>query len=100
MNLNRAAERAYIFEHAWRQTKEKFYIADMHGVNWDDYKAIYAKFLPFINNNYDFAEMLSEMLGELNASHTGCRLRAAPSRRRRHRGVGHFHRSGITVGRA
>ncbi len=28
------------------------------------------------NNNFDFAEMLSEMLGELNASHTGCRYYA------------------------
>ena len=73
MNLDRAAERAYIFEHAWRQTKEKFYAEDLHGVDWDGYKTVYAKFLPFINNNYDFAEMLSELLGELNASHTGCR---------------------------
>ena len=37
------------------------------------YKKVYEKFLPHINNNYDFAEMLSEMLGELNASHTGAR---------------------------
>ena len=29
--------------------------------------------LPHINNNYDFQELLSEMLGELNASHTGGR---------------------------
>ena len=28
-------------------------------------------FCHYINNNFDFAEMLSEMLGELNASHTG-----------------------------
>ncbi len=75
MNLNRDAERAYIFEHAWRQTKEKFYVANLHGVDWDGYKAVYAKFLPYINNNYDFAEMLSEMLGELNASHTGSSYR-------------------------
>ncbi len=65
------AERAYIFDHAWRQAKEKFYVADMQGVDWDGYKAVYQKFLPFINNDYDFAEMLSELLGELNASHTG-----------------------------
>ena len=36
-------------------------------------------FLPHINNNYDFAEMLSEMLGELNASHTGARYGAGSS---------------------
>jgi C-terminal processing protease CtpA/Prc len=32
--------------------------------------------LPHINNNYDFAELLSEILGELNASHTGGRYYA------------------------
>jgi Tol biopolymer transport system component len=71
LNLDVAAERAYMFEHAWRQMKEKFYNPDMHKVDWDFYKTEYEKFLPYITNNYDFAEMLSEMLGELNASHTG-----------------------------
>jgi C-terminal processing protease CtpA/Prc len=37
------------------------------------YRDEYAKFLPHINNNYDFQELLSELLGELNASHTGGR---------------------------
>ncbi|RXQ89895.1 peptidase S41 [Ancylomarina salipaludis] len=71
MNLNEDAERDYLFEHAWRQTKEKFYRIDMHGVDWDAYKLEYKRFLPYINNSYDFAELLSELLGELNASHTG-----------------------------
>jgi C-terminal processing protease CtpA/Prc len=31
----------------------------------------YRAFLPYISNNFDFAELLSEMLGELNVSHTG-----------------------------
>ncbi len=69
--LDRTVEREYMFEHVWRQVKKKFYTPDLHGVDWDYYKAEYVKFLPYINNNYDFAEMLSEMLGELNASHTG-----------------------------
>jgi hypothetical protein len=73
MNLNAAAERAYIFDHAWRQVLKKFYVLDLHGVDWEFYRNAYAKFLPHIANNRDFAEMLSEMLGELNASHTGCR---------------------------
>jgi C-terminal processing protease CtpA/Prc len=42
-------------------------------VDWKGYREAYARFLPHIRNNYDFAELLSEMLGELNASHTGCR---------------------------
>jgi len=76
MNLNTDAERAYLFEHAWRQFKKKFYLEDLHGVDWDFYKAEYAKYLPYINNPYDFADMLSEMLGEVNASHTGGRYRS------------------------
>jgi tricorn protease len=71
MILNQTAERNYIFDHAWRQLKEKFYVENLQGVDWDYYYNDYKKFLPYINNNYDFAEMLSEMLGELNASHTG-----------------------------
>ena len=72
MVLKQADEREYIFEHAWRQFKEKFIFVDMQGVDWDFYYRDYKKFLPSINNDYDFAEMLSEMLGEMNASHTGC----------------------------
>ena len=78
MNLNRAAERAAIFEHVWRQTLEKFYVTDMHGVDWAYYKQVYAKFLPYITDNWDFAEMLSEMVGELDASHTGSGYRPHP----------------------
>lgn len=74
MVLNPAGERAYIFEHAWRQVKKKFYDPNLHGVNWEMYKMAYIKMLPHINNNYDFQELLSEMLGELNASHTGGRF--------------------------
>jgi C-terminal processing protease CtpA/Prc len=69
---NENAEREYLFEHIWRQVTQKFYKKDLHGVDWDYYKVTYAKFLPHINNNRDFAEMCSELLGELNASHTGC----------------------------
>lgn len=72
-------ERDYIFNHAWRQFKEKFYVEDMHGVDWNFYYQAYKRFLPYINNNYDFAEILSEMLGEMNASHTGCGYRAGRS---------------------
>ena len=71
MELNRAAERQYIFDHAWRQVLKKFYVPELHSVDWAFYRKAYARFLPHIDNNWDFSEMLSEMLGELNASHTG-----------------------------
>lgn len=71
MVLNVDAERRFMFEHVWRRTKETFYTASMHGVNWDSYKPDYEKYLPYIGNNYEFSEMLSELLGELNVSHSG-----------------------------
>ena len=69
-------EREYIFNHVWQQVLDKFYVADLHGTDWKFYRESYARFLPHINNNYDFQEMLSELLGELNGSHTGARYYA------------------------
>lgn len=69
-------ERQYIFDHVWQQVDDKFYVADLQGTDWTGYKETYKRFLPYINNNYDFTEMLSEMLGELNGSHTGARYSA------------------------
>lgn len=71
MILDESAERAYLFEHIWRQVVKKFYVKDLHQVKWDFYKTEYAKFLPHLTNNFDFADAMGEMLGELNASHTG-----------------------------
>lgn len=75
MDLNLAAEREYMFNHVYKQQQKRFYNLNMHGVDWDAMTAAYRKFLPHINNNYDFAELLSEWLGELNVSHTGGRYR-------------------------
>ena len=76
-----AKEREYIYDHMWKQVKDKFYDANLHGVDWDFYGKAYRRFLPHIDNNYDFAELLSEILGELNASHTGGRYYAPGSSR-------------------
>ena len=81
------AERAYIFEHCWKQVKEKFYDPDIHGVDWQYYHDNYVQFLPYINNYFDFQDLLSEMLGELNGSHTGGRYRAMSGRSLGHLGV-------------
>ena len=75
--MDLAAEREYMFNHVYKQQKKRFYNTDMHGVDWDAMSAAYRKFLPHIDNNYDFAELLSEWLGELNVSHTGGRYYAS-----------------------
>ncbi len=71
--LKRPEERESLFNHVWQQVNDKFYDKDFKGVDWPFYKKAYEKFLPYVNNEYDFADVLGEMLGELNASHTGAR---------------------------
>ena len=73
MPIDYAKEREYMFDYVTREEAERFYTADMHGVDWPAMTAYYRQFLPHINNNEDFAELLSELLGELNVSHTGGR---------------------------
>ncbi len=74
-----SAEREYMYDHMLRQVNDKFYDANLHGVDWDYYGNHYRRFLPYISNNRDFADLLSEILGELNASHTGGRVYPARS---------------------
>lgn len=66
-------ERQYMFDHMAKQVEDKFYDKNLHGVDWNYYTQHYREFLPYISNNRDFATLLSETLGELNASHTGGR---------------------------
>jgi len=70
-NRQPSQERAYIYDHMLKQVKNKFYDANLHGLDWDSIGNHYRRFLPYIDNNRDFAILMSEVLGELNASHTG-----------------------------
>lgn len=73
MTLNHDAEREFMFDNMVREEGARFYTPTMHGIDWPAMTDHYRRFLPHINNNYDFAELLSELLGELNVSHTGGR---------------------------
>ncbi|MCG3134672.1 MAG: Tricorn protease [Planctomycetes bacterium] len=81
-------EREGIFDHAWRQAKAKFYDPKLHGVDWERMRDEYRRMLPHAANNHEFVEILSEMLGELNASHTGGRYRFSPADANRTAGLG------------
>lgn len=77
--IDLAAEREAMFDYMTVEEGARFYNKGMHGIDWPAMTAAYRRFLPHINNNYDYAEMLSELLGELNVSHTGGRYRPAPA---------------------
>ncbi len=74
MVLDADAERAYMFDHIWLRTNNIFYHSNFHGIDWKAMRTEYEKYLPHIGNDYEFAEMVSEMLGELNVSHAGGRF--------------------------
>lgn len=75
MKMDTRKEREYLLEYLRNEARERFYLPDM-GIDWDAYVDAYAKFLPHISNNYDFADLMSELLGELNVSHSGGRYSA------------------------
>lgn len=70
-DIDPAAEREAMFDYMAVEEGARFYDPGMHGIDWPAMTEDYRKFLPHINNNEDFSEMLSEILGELNVSHTG-----------------------------
>ena len=75
MTLDHAAERKYMFDHIFLQQAHRYFNVDNHGADFVQIKKDFEPFLPHINNNYDFAELMSEVLGELNVSHSGSRFR-------------------------
>ncbi len=77
MMLNTDAEREAMFNHVWIRTNAIFYHPDFHGTDWNKMKKEYKKYLPSIGNSFEFSEMLSEMLGELNVSHAGAGYRTS-----------------------
>ncbi len=75
IELDVQAERSQMFDHVWRRTKAMFYQKNMHNVDWEAMKRNYHPKLASIANDFEFTELLSEMLGELNVSHCGARYR-------------------------
>ena len=71
MLLDRAAEREYMYNHVFLQESKRLFRCDHNGADFEQVKQDFHPFLAHINNNYDFSELLSEVLGELNVSHSG-----------------------------
>ena len=75
MEYDADAERLAMFDHVWIRTNAIFYEPTFHGIDWNLMKTEYAKYVPHTSNSYEFSEVLSEMLGELNVSHAGARAK-------------------------
>lgn len=73
MDINHPAERAQIFEEAWRSLGAGFYDPNFHGQDWDALKNQYKSWAVSAPSQRDFHYVFNLMLGQLNASHMGLR---------------------------
>jgi tricorn protease len=82
VKLQRAAEWRQIFDEGWRQMRDYFYVANMHGVDWPATREKYAALLPYVRHRNDLTYIMGEMIAELNVGHAyvggGDRANEAP----------------------
>jgi tricorn protease len=71
MKLDRTAEWKQIFDEAWRVEKYLFYDPKLHGVDWNEVHDYYGSLVPYVQTRGELNILLTEMVGELNASHQG-----------------------------
>jgi len=69
--VDKKKEWEQIFEECWRVMKYRFYDENMHGYDWKAIKSDYEPLLEYVGTNQDLYDLINEMIGELNASHTG-----------------------------
>lgn len=71
VRVDRPSEWAEMFDDAWRTMKYRFYDPKMHGMDWDAMRAKYRPLVDYVGDRQELLNIVNEMIGELNASHTG-----------------------------
>ena len=71
VRVDRQTEWAEMFDDGWRTMKYRFYDPQMHGFDWDAARAKYRPLVDFVGDRQELLNIINEMIGELNASHTG-----------------------------
>jgi tricorn protease len=98
MKINRDELFTQMFEEGWRKLQYHFYDPKHHGANWTEVRRRYGELVKHVCMHEDFYDLVSLMLGELNASHLGISGKARTAEEQtadlgifwdhRHRGVG------------
>jgi tricorn protease len=71
LTIKRAEEFTEMFEQSWRALHENFYDPKFHGANWNAIREKYRPLVKHVALREDFYDLISLMMGELNASHLG-----------------------------
>ncbi|MBZ0088860.1 MAG: PDZ domain-containing protein, partial [Thermoanaerobaculia bacterium] len=64
-----AEEWREIFDEVWRRYRDFFYVANLHGYDWQAIGDRYRTLLPFVAHRSDLNYVLSEMVAELSVGH-------------------------------
>ena len=81
LEIDKPKEWEEMFDDAWRTMKFRFYDAKMHGKDWDAMRARYKPLVAYVADTHELMNVINEMIGELNASHTGASAGAAAGAR-------------------
>lgn len=71
MDVDFAREKIEVFNQAWSYLRDGFYDPSFHGVDWQAVRAEYAPRIAGARTPDEMRRLLSLMVGELNASHSG-----------------------------
>jgi tricorn protease len=71
VDVDHRAERKQVFDESWRVMKHRFYDQAMHSVDWNQMRERYEPLMTDVGDQEEMHDVVSMMIGELNASHTG-----------------------------
>lgn len=71
MQVDRLEDYYAVFDEAWQVMNDTYYDKNFHGANWPAVKTHYRSMVPYVTVRSDFDYLITEMLAELNSSHTG-----------------------------
>lgn len=69
IRVNNQQEWKQIYDEAWRQMRDFFYVPNMHGLDWKAMHDKYAVMIPWVNNRKDLTYLIGEMIAELSIGH-------------------------------
>jgi tricorn protease len=79
MKINRQEQFTQMFDEGWRKLQHRFYDPKLHGADWNAVRDRYRPLVKHVSMTEDFYDLVSLMLGELNASHLGVGGRIRPA---------------------
>jgi tricorn protease len=71
VQVDHRALRQQVFNEGWRIMKNRYYDAEMNGVDWVAARSTYASLLDYLVDEEELHSVMMMMIGQLNSSHTG-----------------------------